>query len=107
MKPLAFLWVQPRRPRPSCALQGILGHRLCLSPASDFANKFSILLILCSRSAVSIAWSCRFMRGARPAAILGCNLPAYTGAISPARPLQCLVSHDRRTATWVYNQRRF
>jgi hypothetical protein len=78
MKPLAFLWVQPRRPRPSCALQGILGHRLCLSAASDFANKFSILLILCSRSAVSIAWSCRFMRGARPAAILGATC-VYVG----------------------------
>src|SRR5579872_299424 len=36
----------------------------------------------CSTSAVSIARSCRFIIGARPAAIFGGSLPAYTSAIS-------------------------
>ena len=44
--------------------------------ASAFANSFSTLTNLLSKSAVSIARNCKFMSAARPAATLGRTLPA-------------------------------
>jgi hypothetical protein len=53
-------------------------------PASGLVRRFSSCANCTSRFEVSIARSCRFMRGARPAATLGWTVPACISAISRA-----------------------
>ena len=53
------------------------------------ATSSSTFVRRCFRFAVSIARSCKFMRAAKPAAILGCNLPTYMSEIN--RAAVCLV----------------
>jgi len=61
-------------------------RHLCVGgfSGSIAATSSSTFVRRCFRFAVSIARSCKFMRAAKPAAILGCNLPAYMSEINRA-----------------------
>ena len=96
---LMALGVRPRRPCLSAVLQGTLGRRFCLRPTFRLRQQV-------------LDRSFRFMRGARPAAILGCNLPAYRSAINRPTVFRTAIavfiftrSSEQRGG--VYNQRRF
>ena len=69
-----------------CDAHGLVGWkpRFLSRSAASLVNSFSNFSTRISRFEVSIARSCRFMRGARPAAILGSTLPACTSAIRRA-----------------------